>query len=178
MPQKKNPDSLELIRGKAGRIFGHHAELLATMKGLPLAYNKDLQEDKEAIFDTVDTVKISLKVAAIVLDNCVVNEDTTKEAATRGYLNATELADYLVKRGVPFRVAHEAVGKAVLFGIESGKELHELSLAELQKVSTKIEKDVYKALSLNQTLSSKNAIGGTSPKQVASALKRAKNSLK
>jgi len=177
MPQKKNPDSLELIRGKAGRIFGHHAGLLATMKGLPLAYNKDMQEDKEAVFDTVDTVKISLEVAAIVLDNCTVNEDRTRDVATRGYLNATELADYLVKRGVPFRVAHEAVGKAVLYGLEKGKELHELSIAELQTISIKIDKDVYKALSLDQTLASKNTVGGTSPKQVAAALKRAKNSL-
>jgi len=177
MPQKKNPDSLELIRGKAGRIFGHHAGLLATMKGLPLAYNKDMQEDKEAVFDTVDTVKICLHVAAIVLDNCAVNEDRTREAATRGHLNATELADYLVKRGVPFRIAHEAVGKAVLFGIGKGKELHELTLDELRKISAKIDKDVYKALSLEQTLASKNAVGGTSPKQVAAALKKAKKSL-
>lgn len=178
MPQKKNPDSLELIRGKAGRVFGHHAGLLATIKGLPLAYNKDMQEDKEAVFDTVETVKISLKVAAIVLDNSVVNEDRTHEAATRGYLNATELADYLVKKGVPFRNAHEAVGKAVLFGIEKGKELHELSLAELRNISSKIDKDVYKALGLERTLASKNAVGGTSPGRVAAALKRAKNSLK
>jgi len=177
MPQKKNPDSLELIRGKAGRVFGHHAALLATMKGLPLAYNKDMQEDKEAVFDTVDTVGICLRVAAIVLNNITVNEEKTREAATRGYLNATELADYLVKKGVPFRTAHEAVGRAVLFGIESGNELHELSLTELRKFSPKIEQDVFKALSLDQTLASKIAIGGTSPKRVAEALKKAKKSI-
>jgi len=177
MPQKKNPDSLELIRGKAGRVFGHHAALLATMKGLPLAYNKDMQEDKEAVFDTVDTVGICLRVAAIVLNNITVNEEKTREAATRGYLNATELADYLVKKGVPFRTAHEAVGRAVLFGIESGNELHELSLTELRKFSPKIERDVFKALSLDQTLASKIAIGGTSPKRVAEALKKAKKSI-
>jgi argininosuccinate lyase len=177
MPQKKNPDSLELIRGKAGRVFGHHAALLATMKGLPLAYNKDMQEDKEAVFDTVDTVGICLRVAAIVLNNITVNEEKTREAATRGYLNATELADYLVKKGVPFRTAHEAVGRAVLFGIESGNELHELSLTELRKFSPKIERDVFEALSLDQTLASKIAIGGTSPKRVAEALKKAKKSI-
>ena len=174
MPQKKNPDSLELIRGKAGRIFGHHAALLATMKGLPLAYNKDMQEDKEAVFDTVDTVNICLRVTVVVLDHLTVNEEKTSDAATRGYLNATELADYLVKKGVPFRTAHEAVGRAVLYGIEQQKELHELNLDELRKVFPKIEKDVFKALSLEQTLSSKNAIGGTSPKQVGEALKRAR----
>jgi argininosuccinate lyase len=177
MPQKKNPDSLELIRGKAGRVFGHHAALLATMKGLPLAYNKDMQEDKEAVFDTVDTISICLRVAAIVLNNITVNEEKTREAATRGYLNATELADYLVKKGVPFRTAHEAVGRAVLFGIESGNELHELSLTELRKFSPKIERDVFEALSLDQTLASKIAIGGTSPKRVAEALKKAKKSI-
>ncbi|MEP6847769.1 MAG: argininosuccinate lyase [Acidobacteriota bacterium] len=174
MPQKKNPDSLELIRGKAGRVFGHHAALLATLKGLPLAYNKDMQEDKEAVFDTVDTVNICLRVAAIVLDNLSLNEETTREAATRGYLNATELADYLVKKGVPFRTAHEAVGRAVLYGIEQQKELHELSLDELGKISSKIEKDVFKLLDLSQTLASKNVIGGTSPKRVREALKKAK----
>jgi argininosuccinate lyase len=174
MPQKKNPDSLELIRGKAGRVFGHHAALLATMKGLPLAYNKDMQEDKEAVFDTADTVSICLRVAAIVLNNITLNEEKTREAATRGYLNATELADYLVKKAVPFRTAHDAVGRAVLFGIESGRELHELSLAELREFSPKIDKDVFKELALDQTLASKNAVGGTSPKRVAEALKQAK----
>ena len=178
MPQKKNPDSLELIRGKASRVFGHHAALLATMKGLPLAYNKDMQEDKEAVFDTVDTVRICLKVAAIVLANLTVDEDRTRNAATHGYLNATELADYLVKKGVPFRTAHDVVGKAVLFGIENGKELNELSLADLKKFSNKIERDVFSALSLEKTLASKNVIGGTAPKRVAAALKKAKNSLK
>jgi len=178
MPQKKNPDSLELIRGKAGRVFGHHAALLTTMKGLPLAYNKDMQEDKEAVFDTGDTVRICLQVAAIVLENITVNEEKTSDAASRGYLNATELADYLVKKGVPFRIAHEQVGKAVLFGIEHDKELHELSLAELRRFSPKADRDVFAALSLERTLSTKNAIGGTSPKRVAAALKKAKNSLK
>ena len=178
MPQKKNPDSLELIRGKAGRVFGHHAALLATMKGLPLAYNKDMQEDKEAVFDTVDTVRICSRVAAIVLNNITVNEEKTRKAASRGYLNATELADYLVRKGVPFRTAHEQVGKAVLFGIKHEKELHELSLGDLRRFSPKVDQDVFNGLSLERTLASKNTIGGTSPKRVSAALKKAKNSLK
>jgi argininosuccinate lyase len=173
MPQKKNPDALELIRGKAGRIFGHQMALLSTVKGLPLAYNKDLQEDKEAVFDTVDNVKISLEVAAIVLKNLRVNEEKTKQAATRGYLNATELADYLVHKAVPFRTAHDITGKIVLHAISVGKELNELPLAEMQKVSPEIEKDVFEALSLEKTLASKNQIGGTAPERVYEALENA-----
>lgn len=177
MPQKKNPDALELIRGKAGRIFGHQTALLATLKGLPTAYNKDMQEDKEAVFDTVDTVKICLKVAAIVLDNLTVNEEKTLAASTKGYLNATELADYLVKKGVPFRTAHDAVGRIVLDAIDQGKELHELQLEDLAKVAGEIEADVFEALSLEQTLTSKSQTGGTSPKRVEEALAAAKTKL-
>lgn len=178
MPQKKNPDALELIRGKAGRVFGHQTALLAMMKGLPLAYNKDMQEDKEAVFDTVDTVKISLKVARIVMKNLKLREEKTLQAATKGYLNATELADYLVQKGVPFRIAHDVVGKSVLYAISVGKELNELSLEEIRKFSAEIEKDVFDALSLKQTLASKNQIGGTSPERVYEALEDAKHELK
>ena len=174
MPQKKNPDALELIRGKAGRVFGHQTALLATLKGLPLAYNKDMQEDKEAVFDCVDTVKSCLNVAAIVLDNLTVNEAVTRVAATKGYLNATELADYLVKKGVPFRTAHDSVGRIVLNAIEQGKELSELSLGDFAKVSGKIGEDVFEALSLEKTLASKSQIGGTSPNMVETALAEAK----
>lgn len=177
MPQKKNPDALELIRGKAGRIFGHQMALLATVKGLPLAYNKDLQEDKEAVFDTVDNVKISVKVAEIVLRNLRVNEQTTRAAATKGYLNATELADYLVQKGVPFRTAHDLTGKIVLRAISLGKELNELPLGEMQKFSTEIETDVFEALSLDKTLASKNQIGGTAPERVYEALERARREI-
>ena len=177
MPQKKNPDALELIRGKAGRIFGHNAALLAMLKGLPLAYNKDMQEDKEAVFDTVDTVKICLQAAAMVLNNVYLNEKTTLAAATKGYLNATELADYLVKKGVPFRTAHDTVGQAVLFGLEHGKELHELSLDELRQFSDKIDLDVFDALDLKQTLASKNQTGGTSPERVYEALAAARKKI-
>ena len=174
MPQKKNPDALELLRGKAGRVFGHNMALLATLKGLPLAYNKDMQEDKEAVFDTVDTVSISLRAAAIVLDNLTVNEAITRDAATKGYLNATELADYLVKKGVPFRTAHETVGNAVLYAIGEGKELHELRIEQLREFSPMIDADVMDALSLDATLAAKNTIGGTSPLRVAEALEAAK----
>jgi argininosuccinate lyase len=177
MPQKKNPDALELIRGKAGRVFGHHAALLATMKGLPLAYNKDMQEDKEAVFDCVDTVSICLQVAKIVLDNLTVNEERTRAAATKGYLNATELADYLVKKGVPFRTAHDAVGKAVLLGLEHGKELNELTLDEMRSVLPDIEKNVFEALGLEQTLASKSVKGGTATLRVAESLAAAKTFL-
>jgi argininosuccinate lyase len=177
MPQKKNPDSLELIRGKAGRVFGHQVAMLTTMKGLPLAYNKDMQEDKEAVFDTFDTVSICLRTAAIVLRNAHVNEERARKAASRGYLNATELADYLVRKGVPFRSAHESVGKAVLYGIKNNKELHELSIEELRGFSPEIDADVFDALGLEQTLASKSSIGGTSPRQVAAALKKARKYL-
>jgi len=177
MPQKKNPDALELLRGKAGRVFGHQMSLLSTLKGLPLAYNKDMQEDKEAVFDCVDTVNISLRTAAIVLNNLTVNEETTFAAATKGYLNATELADYLVKKGIPFRTAHETVGNAVLYAISEGKELHELRLDQLQAFSPEIGEDVAGALSLDATLEAKSATGGTSPERVAEALASAKDYL-
>jgi argininosuccinate lyase len=177
MPQKKNPDALELLRGKAGRVFGHQTALLAMIKGLPLAYNKDMQEDKEAVFDTADTVNISLRAAAIVLDNTTVNEERTREAATAGYLNATELADYLVKKGVPFRTAHETVGRAVLYAISRGRELHELDPGELREFSDEIGDDVSDALDLGAALSAKGTIGGTAPDRVAEALKAARRYL-
>src|SRR6478672_3737062 len=178
MPQKKNPDALELLRGKAGRVFGHQMSLLAMLKGLPLAYNKDMQEDKEAVFDTVDTVSISLRTAAIVLDNLTVNVTRAREAASTGYLNATELADYLVRKSVPFREAHEAVGKAVLSAIQQEKELDELSLADLKRFSAKFDIDVFDSLNLKETLASKNVVGGTSPVQVKEAMKAAKKYLR
>jgi argininosuccinate lyase len=175
MPQKKNPDALELLRGKAGRVFGHNLGLLTMLKGLPLAYNKDMQEDKEAVFDCVDTVQISLKAAAMVVDNATLNEDAARDAASKGYLNATELADYLVKKGVPFRTAHETVGGAVLFAIEQGKELNELPLESLQEFSAEIGADVFGALSVEAALAAKSSVGGTSPKRVAAALEAARD---
>jgi argininosuccinate lyase len=177
MPQKKNPDSLELIRGKAGRVFGHHTGLLTTMKGLPLAYNKDMQEDKEAVFDTVDTVKMCLSVAGIVFENITLSENRMSEAAASGYMNATELADYLVRKGVAFRTAHELTGKIVLRAIELGVELHEMPIEEMRKICGDVEEDVFAALELQHTIASKSLAGGTSPEQVFKALDEARSYL-
>lgn len=177
MPQKKNPDALELIRGKAARVFGHHSALLTLMKGLPLAYNKDMQEDKEAVFDVVDTVIGTLRVTAIVLRNIEIDAVRSLQAATRGYLNATELADYLVAKGVPFRTAHDTVGRAVLAAIERGVELNEMPLNDLRGYSDVIGADVYDALGIERTLGSKNQIGGTSPERVGEALEAARRAV-
>ena len=174
MPQKKNPDSMELVRGKAGRVLGHLAALLAMMKGLPLAYNKDMQEDKEAIFDTVDTLNASLAVTATVLRNIRINRERTLEAASHGYLNATELADYLVRKGMAFREAHETVGRIVVHAIERGLELNKVALGDLKSFSSLIDQDVFDSLSLEQTLATKSQIGGTSPERVAEELNQAR----
>ncbi len=178
MPQKKNPDALELLRGKTGRVFGNNLSLLTMLKGLPLAYNKDMQEDKEAVFDTIDTVGISLRAAAVILDNSSLNENAACTAAATGFLNATDLADYLVEKGVPFRSAHEAVGRAVLFSIEKGCELNELSLDDLKQFSDVIAEDVFERLSLASSVKARSAIGGTSPERVREALAAAHSKLK
>ncbi len=159
MPQKKNPDALELVRGKTGRVFGHALALLTVVKGLPLAYNKDMQEDKEAVFDVADTVRDSLEVTATVLRNIRLREGRARDAASVGYMNATEMADYLARRGVPFREAHEAVGRMVLHALSKGLELHELELEELKEFSPLVDEDVYDALSLEQTLGDEIADG-------------------
>ena len=177
MPQKKNPDSMELVRGKSGRVFGHLIGLLTMLKGLPTAYNKDMQEDKEAIFDAYDTTRDCLQITATVLRNVRVREDRMRVAASTGYLNATELADYLSRKGVPFRRAHEIAGRIVLRAIEIGVELNDLKLDEMREISAQIEADVYDALSLEQTLKTKNAVGGTAPEQVEKALQKARSSL-
>jgi argininosuccinate lyase len=177
MPQKKNPDPLELIRGKAGRVFGHHAGLLATLKGLPLAYNKDLQEDKEPLFDTIDTVEGSLRVMAIVLRNLKLNGARMREGATGGYQNATDLADYLVRRGMEFRIAHELVGRLVSHAIAEGKPLEALPLSVYEQFSPLFGEDVHQALTVESSLASKAAYGGTSPERVSEALERAKESI-
>jgi argininosuccinate lyase len=174
MPQKKNPDSMELVRGKAGRVFGDLFGALTTLKGLPLAYNKDMQEDKEAVFDAFDTVSACLQVTSTVMHNITVNNDRARAAASSGYMNATELADYLVRKGMPFRDAHEVIGKIVMRAIELGKELDQLSLAELREFSPLFAGDVHLALSLEQTLKSKSQVGGTSPELLAAALAQAR----
>jgi argininosuccinate lyase len=167
MPQKKNPDSMELVRGKAGRVFGDLISLLTTLKGLPLAYNKDMQEDKEAVFDAFDTVSASLRVTATVLRNITIDKERVAAASSSGYMNATELADYLVRKGMPFREAHEVVGKIVMRAIEAGKELEEM---DLRQFSALIGDDVYEALSVERTLGAKNQIGGTAREVVDKAL--------
>ena len=177
MPQKKNPDSVELVRGKAGRVFGHTLSLLTVLKGLPLAYNKDMQEDKEAIFDAFDTTHACLEVSALVLGNVKLNAERMRAAASQGMMNSTELADYLVRKGVPFREAHETVGKIVVRAIERGVELGELSLDELRSFASVIEDDVFQSLTLEQTLASKSIAGGTAPLRVAEALRAARELL-
>jgi argininosuccinate lyase len=177
MPQKKNPDSMELVRGKAGRVFGRLQSLLTMMKGLPLAYNKDMQEDKEAVFDIVDTLTNCLTITATVLRNIRVNAARMNEAATHGYLNATELADYLVRRGMPFREAHEIVGRIVTHAIQKGIELNDISLDELNTFSSLVDQDVFEALSLKQTLMAKSQVGGTAPERVREALANARAAL-
>jgi argininosuccinate lyase len=177
MPQKKNPDSMELVRGKAGRVFGHVVSLLTMLKGLPLAYNKDMQEDKQAIFDAFDTTHACLKVAALVLRNVKLNEERMRAAASQGMMNATELADYLVRKGVPFREAHETVGRIIVTAMERGVELGDLSLDELRSFSTEIERDVFAALTLETTLATKSTDGCTGPQRVAEALRAARESL-
>src|SRR2546423_9156556 len=177
MPQKKNPDSMELVRGKAGRVFGHLTSLLTTMKGLPLAYNKDMQEDKEALFDTVDTVGASVRVTTTVLGNLRVNEDRARELATQGYMDATELADYLAREGMPFREPHAIVARIVMHAIDRGVELNELALADLESFSALMDQDVFESLSLENSLATKSQIGGTAPKRVAKELKSARRRL-
>lgn len=177
MPQKKNPDALELIRGKCGRVQGALTGMMMTLKGLPLAYNKDMQEDKEGIFDALDTWLDCLHMAALVLDGIQVRRPRCQEAAQQGYANATELADYLVAKGIPFREAHHIVGAAVLGAIKQGKALEALPLEALKAFSPVIEEDVYPALSLESCLEKRSAKGGVAPSQVAFAIAQAKGRL-
>ncbi|HDR1133006.1 TPA: argininosuccinate lyase [Pasteurella multocida] len=174
MPQKKNPDACELIRGKAGRVMGALTGMLMTLKGLPLAYNKDMQEDKEGIFDALDTWQDCIDMAALVLDGIQVNVERTKEAALKGYSNATELADYLVAKGVPFRDSHHIVGETVVYAIQQHKALEALSVAEFKQFSDVVEEDVYQILSLQSCLDKRCAKGGVSPLRVAEAIAEAK----
>ncbi len=172
MPQKKNPDVPELVRGKAARVFGQLTTLLALMKNQPLAYNKDNQEDKEPLFDCVDMLTGSLLAFADMLPNIVPNSDNMRAATMKGYATATDLADYLVKKGLPFRDAHEVVGKAVALGVSKGVDLSELSLEELQSFSTLIGDDVFACLTLEGSLNARDHIGGTAPNQVKAAIAR------
>jgi argininosuccinate lyase len=173
MPQKKNPDVPELVRGKAGRVSGHLVAVLTLMKAQPLAYNKDNQEDKEPLFDTVDTVKGCLRVYGDMVLAMTVKRDSMREAARRGFSTATDLADYLVRRGLAFRDAHEVVGKAVRYGLEQGRDLGEMSLEELQDFSPVIEADVFQVLTLEGSVAARDHLGGTAPAQVRQAAAQA-----
>ncbi|MEO5342872.1 MAG: argininosuccinate lyase [Gammaproteobacteria bacterium SHHR-1] len=177
MPQKKNPDVPELVRGKSGRVFGHLMGLLTLMKGQPLAYNKDNQEDKEPLFDTADTLRGCLKVFADMIPAISPRRETMRAAALKGFATATDLADYLVRQGLAFRDAHEVVGKAVALGVASGRDLAEIPLAELQQFSPLIGADVYAVLSLEGSLAARDHIGGTAPRQVREAVQRARQRL-
>lgn len=177
MPQKKNPDVPELVRGKTGRVNGHLVALLTLMKGQPLAYNKDNQEDKEPLFDTADTVLVTLQIYADMLRGIKVNKAAMRTAAAEGFATATDLADYLVKKGLPFRDAHEAVALAVRHAVEKDCDLADLSLADLQKFSPLVSEDIFAVLTLEGSLASRNHIGGTAPQQVKAAIANARAAL-
>ena len=170
MPQKKNPDVPELVRGKSGRAIGNLVGLLTLMKGQPLAYNKDNQEDKEPLFDSVDTLKGSLRVFADMMTALRVNRTRMTAAATQGFSTATDFADYLVRKGIAFRDAHEIVGRAVLYGVNNAKDLSDMTLQELQGFSSVVEEDIFQVLSLEGSIAARNHPGGTAPQQVRSAI--------
>ena len=174
MPQKKNPDVPELVRGKSGRVYGSLVALLTLMKSQPLAYNKDNQEDKEPLFDTVDTVVDSLRAFADMVPHLKPKRDAMYRAAKQGYSTATDLADYLVRKGVPFRDAHEVVGLAVRLGLESKRDLSELSLEELQQLCERVEQDVFAILTPEGSVAARNHLGGTAPERVLDAVRTAR----
>ena len=178
MPQKKNPDVPELVRGKTGRVTGHLVALLTLMKAQPLAYNKDNQEDKEPVFDTLDTVLGSLRVFTGMITSMKVRRDHLLRAAVMGHATATDLADYLVRQGVPFRDAHEIVGKAVRLALDTDRDLSQIDLEEYKKLSPAIGKDVYGVLTVEGSLKARDHLGGTAPSQVKAAIKRARTRLK
>jgi len=173
MPQKKNPDVAELARGKTGRVYGHLMGLLTTMKGLPLAYNSDMQEDKEGLFDTVDTLLNTLGVFTGMVSTLKIKGENMRRAAERGYILATDLADYLVKKGEAFRAAHEIVGKLVNYAAKKGKSFAELNIKEYQRLSPLFGLDVYE-ITVESSLAARDVSGGTAPRRVKQALARAR----
>jgi len=177
MPQKKNPDVPELIRGKSGRVYGHLMSLLTVMKGLPLAYNRDLQEDKEPLFDTVDTVRQSLRILARLWEHVTVNKERMEKMASSGFTLATDVAEYLVIKGMGFRQAHRTVGKMVRYCLEQSKELEEMSLQEFKGFASVISEDINNILDLKKSVDSRNSVGGTSLLQVREAITRAEEEL-
>lgn len=177
MPQKKNPDISELIRGKTGRVYGDLITLLTMMKGIPLAYNKDMQEDKEAIFDSIDTVKICIETLIPMLKTMKVLKQNMKNAASKGYINATDCADYLVKKGIPFRKAYKIVGQIVSYCIDNNTTLEDLQMEQYKKFDNNFESDIYDAISLEKCVTNRNTVGGPSPSQVKSRIEQVKRIL-
>ncbi|OCL27295.1 argininosuccinate lyase [Orenia metallireducens] len=177
MPQKKNPDIPELIRGKTGRVYGNLIQLLVTMKGLPLAYNKDMQEDKEGLFDTVDTVKKSLEIFARMMAKTKFKADKMKASTEGGFVNATDVADYLVDKNIPFREAHEIVGKSVFYCIENNKKLSELTMEEWQNFSEVFSDDIYHAIAIETCVDARNTIGGPAREEIERVIKQERNLL-
>lgn len=177
MPQKKNPDICELIRGKTGRVQGNLTTLLTMMKGLPLAYNKDMQEDKEAIFDSLDTIKLCLSTIAPMLDTMTVNKENMRKAGQKGFINATDCADYLVKKGLAFRDAYKIVGTLVGICVEKGTTLDKLDIAEYKKICEVFEEDVYEAIDLATCVKGRNVTGGPAPEAVAKHIELIKNTV-
>lgn len=177
MPQKKNPDITELIRGKTGRAYGNLTTLLTMMKGLPLAYNKDMQEDKEAIFDSIDNVKLCIETLIPMIDTFKVKKENMKKAAQKGFINATDCADYLVKKGMPFREAYKIVGEIVGFCIDKNLTLDELPLEEYQTFSKNFDKDIYEAIDLKNCVIKRNVIGGPAPEQVKKQIELVENKI-
>jgi len=178
MPQKKNPDVAELVRGKTGRVFGDLMALLTVMKSLPLAYNKDMQEDKEALFDAVDTVKKCLMVFAPMLSTMKVNEDQMAKGAASGFTNATEVADYLAKKGVPFREAHGIVGRLVLYCVQQQKAIHQLSLDEFHLFSPVFAEDIYQAVDIRQSVARRSLVGGPAPERVREQIQQLREDIR
>ncbi|MDD3012154.1 MAG: argininosuccinate lyase [Candidatus Gastranaerophilales bacterium] len=178
MPQKKNPDVAELVRGKTGRVYGSLMALLTTMKSLPLAYNKDMQEDKEPVFDAIDTIKMCLPVFTAMIDTMKVRKENMLKAAKGGFTNATDAADYLVKNGMPFRDAHEVIGKLVFYCIQNGKSLDDLTLEEYKKFSPVFEESVYQAISLEECVNKRNVIGGPSKSMMEEVIRKSEEYLK
>jgi argininosuccinate lyase len=174
MPQKKNPDVPELVRGKTGRVYGNLMALLTVMKALPLAYNKDMQEDKEPLFDTIDTVKGSLKIFADMIREMKINKETMRAAAAKGFSTATDVADYLVRQGMAFRDAHEVVGKSVAYCLNTGKDLPELTMEEWRSFSDKIGEDIYDSITLEASVNARKATGGTALERVMAEIERVK----
>jgi argininosuccinate lyase len=178
MPQKKNPDVPELVRGKTGRVTGNLISLLTIMKGQPLAYNKDNQEDKEPLFDSVETIYACLRIFADMVPTINTNKDNMYQSALKGYTTATDLADYLVKKGLAFRDAHDVVGRAVSYGLKERKDLSEFTIDELKNFNSLIEEDIFDVISLEGSINARNHLGGTSPKQILIAIKTGRKSIK